>query len=253
MALLPKAVLYMNSDESVTPQSTTDETPLVRSSERDYWWSAFLLFMIGFLVHLIFSEAIGRNSTSAEHFGSVSAFVFLALGSAVVFAFILNAFGEVKKWWDVRGKIAGSLFLVGIFWVWRAVVVAEAQQQRLWDSERASELKEDLAKYEQLGVRAEPVLAYVRKSVENEIKDRLRGIPESVEVVGWSAAEVSGTKWLVKFEYKIDENLMWRLFEYDAYLEVVKSVFGDERMMKKYFDGSDSFVGGDPRWYGPLK
>lgn len=199
----------------ITPPSHDEEGPVDSSYKSDYLWSAIIAGIIAFLVFLIFTVAGDYSVTNSERIGTVSAFLVLSAGSAVLLAFILNVVGNKKPLWDVRGKLAASLFFVGIFWVWRAGFVADMAKVRAYDAERAKNLKEELARYEELGSEAKPVLAHVRISEEESLKDYLRTLIETVDVVGWSAAKVGGTRWLVKFEYKVGNTGRWAVSRRD--------------------------------------
>jgi len=96
-------------EPDIIPDSTENEQPKNLTNDRDFRWSAVLLAVIALLVYWTFSALGSYTVTPAERLGTVTGFLTLAFGSAVVFAIVLNVLlANGRKWWDVRGKLAGS-------------------------------------------------------------------------------------------------------------------------------------------------
>lgn len=227
--------------------------------------AAVLVFCIITLIsYFIFSDAEDPKLNWANYLGSALACGIISLATAAMFLGFLLFLGMLtvpkgrRMLHVITSHLAWPMIVAGVFWMWRAhegVFEKYVLEQRAHDS---AEQQKDKLIFEK---KARSAIFKVQTKEEESIRDYLRKSDSPIDVKGWSAVSIRGSKWLVQFEYSVGKQSRWILYEYDEYLGSVKSVLDDEKLLSVYMtkdsDGHPQWnedISWEIReWYGPIK
>jgi len=241
-------------ENNITEHTQSDEP--IQEDTADYFWSIGIIGL-GTLIDFGVISATTNSELGWPHYlGSGLAFTTLTIVSAAILTALFSGIPKHKKQWPrFVSNLTFPLIISSAFWIWRAAHVTEIGNVKYREREAAQRLIEEMEDNEKLRGAAEPVLLRVRLQVEADIKRQLKDGETIINVSGWSASSIGGTKWLVKFEFESDGSPKWLLFEYDNYLETVKSVFSEDVLVDRYLEKSESGSSlklPNLKWYGPV-
>jgi hypothetical protein len=195
----------------------------------------------------IWADCLGRA------FGTGILVIISSAALAAILLRLLNDSCERISINIIAKTIIVPLVMSGFLWLCYAAYDAKktaAEGREIHDSQVK------LKKYMELGAEAKPVIDSVKFSRENGIKSLLKEKNGSLKVTGWSAAKIDDSTWLVQFKFSLDDQDKWVLYEYNSYLETIKSVMDEKNLSEKYLTtegGAFNYKYEYLDWFGPIK